>query len=199
MSILYYVPIIHPIEDYGSLGPAIKNAFTRRVGEARFNQLQKEIYQYWQITEERINKAIPDVRGLIIYHDGFPVGEREKILVLFGHIYREHPESPNFRLIKKLLDKGAILEGTEDMSLVIEQIEIYQRAAQAVSLEEQQQILAVEASRSNEIMKLRDVFITRRINDTLSESKRGILFIGRDHNVLEELEKLSDKFTIIHL
>ena len=58
MSILYYVPIIHPIEDYGSLGPAIKNAFTRRVGESRFNQLQKEIYQYWQITEERINKGI---------------------------------------------------------------------------------------------------------------------------------------------
>ncbi|MDO9028327.1 MAG: hypothetical protein Q7U68_05645, partial [Candidatus Roizmanbacteria bacterium] len=154
MPILYYVPIIHSIADYGSLGPAIKEAFARRAGEAAFANFQKNINEYWKFVEERIEKMIPDVAGLIIYHDGFPVGDREKILALFGFMCRDHPESPNFQLIKKLIDKGAVLEGTEDMSLVVEQLQLYQRAAAAVIPEEQKKILAAGAVRSLEIMGL---------------------------------------------
>lgn len=199
MPILYYVPIIHSIEDYGSLGPAIKGAFERQLGEMAFTDLQKSINEYWQMVEERIEERIPNVRGLIIYHDGFPVGSSEKILELFGYMCRDNPKSPNFRLVKKLLDKGAALEGTEDINLVIEQLKLYKRAVETVTPEEQAKILATQAYRSQEITKLRDEFIAKRIHDTLSDSKNGILFIGRNHDVIAELEKLSRKFTIISL
>ena len=199
MRTLYYVPIIHSIEDYGSLGPAIKEAFAKKYGGVTFDELQKEIHRYWQTVEERIKEAISDVRGVVIYHDGFPVGDREKVLALFRYMCRDHPESPNFRLVKKLLGEGAVLEGTEDMNLVMEQLKIYQRAAEVPSPDEQAKILAMEAARSKEILKLRDIFIAKRIRDTLPESGRGILFIGRDHNVISELEKLPEKFTIIYL
>ncbi len=199
MPILYYVPIIHSIEDYGSLGPAIKESFVRQAGKDFFAHLQKNIKEYWQIVEERIEKMISDVAGLIIYHDGFPVGDRKKVLALFGFMCQDHPESPNFRLIKKLVAKGAVLEGTEDMSLVVEHLRLYQRAAEAATTEEQKKIPASQAARSLEITRLRDEFIARRINDTLPKSGKGILFIGRDHDVIIELERLPRKFTIIYL
>lgn len=199
MPILYYVPIIHSIEDYGSLGPAMKKAFVVHGEEASFNLLQKNIREYWKIVEERIEKAIPDVHDLIIYHDGFPVGSREKILTLFGYMCSDHQESPNFRLVKKLLDKGAVLEGTEDMNLVVLQLRLYQCAIRAVSPDEQRNILNENAARSLELTKLRDEFIAKRIHDTLPENGKGILFIGRDHDVVAELEKLPRKLIIISL
>lgn len=199
MPVLYYVPIIHSIKDYGSLGPPIKKAFTEQLGEAIFDRFQKNINEYWEIVEKRIEERISDIGGLIIYHDGFPVGDREKILALFGHMCQDHPESPNFRLIKKLIHKGAVLVGTEDMNLVLEQLKLYQRAAEASSREEQKKILAATALRSQEITKLRDEFIAKRIHDTLPELGEGILFIGRDHDVIAELDKLSRKFSIVYL
>ena len=101
MPVLYYVPIIHSIEDYGSLRPAIEEAFARQRGKAGFTDLQRNINEFWKIAEERIERAIPNVQGLIIYHDGFPVGSPEKILELFAHMCGDNPKSPNFRLIKK--------------------------------------------------------------------------------------------------
>lgn len=199
MPILYYVPIIHSIEDYGSLGPAIKKAFGGQIGEAAFGRLQKNINELWKIIEERIERTIPDVGGFVIYHDGFPVGSKEKILALFGYMCQDHPESPNFRLVKKLLAKGAMLEGTEDINLVIEQLQLYKHAAEAVSPDEQKKLLAANAARSREITKLRDEFIAKRIHGTLSEEGKGILFMGRDHDVISELEKLPRKFAVIYL
>ena len=199
MPTLYYVLIIHSVEDYGSLVQAIKEAFTKKYGGITFDNLQKEIHGFWQTVEKRIKETIPDVRGLVIYHDGFPVGDREKVLALFRYMCGDHPESPNFCLVKKLLKEGAVLEGTEDMNLVKEQLEMYRRATESSSPEKQAEILAAVSDCSNEILKLRDIFIAQRIRDTLPESGRGILFIGRDHDVISELEKLPEKFTIIYL
>lgn len=199
MPVLYYVPIIHSIEDYGSLEHAIKGAFVRQAGEAAFADLQESINEYWKIVAERIEKILTDARGLIIYHDGFPVGSPEKILELFEYMCKDNPKSPNFRLVKKLLDKGAVLEGTEDMNLAIEQLKLYQHAVEASTPEEQAKILVDNGARSREITRLRDVFIAKRIHDTLPDSRNGILFIGRDHDVITELERLSRKFTVISL
>ena len=198
MPILYYVPIIHSVEDYGSLGPAIRAAFTEKWG-MEIDELQEEIRQYWQIVDKRIDKAIPDVRGLVVYQDSLPVGDRQKILALFGYICQDNPESQNFRLVKKLIDGGAVLEGTEDINLVMEQLKIYQRALEAPSLTEQAKILDENRARSDEITKLRDKFIAKRVRDTLPEFGKGILFIGRSRDVISELEKLTDKFTIVCL
>lgn len=199
MPTIYYAPIIHSIEDCGSLGPAIKGAFTKKYGGVTFDELQKETHGYWQTAEKRIKEVISDVRGIVIYHDSFPVGDRVKVLALFRYMCRDHPESPNFRLVKKLLEEGAVLEGTEDMNLVKEQLEIYRYAIKSSSHEKQAEIFAKEDTRSKKILELRDIFIAERIRDTLPESGRGILFIGRDHDVISKLEKLPEKFTIIYL
>lgn len=199
MPILYYVPIIHSIQDYGSLKSPIQKAFMEQLGETAFNRLQKNINEFWEIVEKRIEEKITEMQGLIIYHDSFPVGDRKKVLALFGHMRQDNPESPNFRLIKKLIDQGAMLVGTEDMNLILKQLKLYQLAAEAGSREEQKKILAANALCSQEITKLRDEFIAKRINETLPELGQGILFIGRDHDVISQLHKLARKIEIVHL
>ncbi|MEK7074401.1 MAG: hypothetical protein AAB968_01395 [Patescibacteria group bacterium] len=198
MPTLYYVPIIHSVEDYGSLGSVIKAAFSEKKRMV-FDNLQKDILEYWQIVEKRIDEAIPDVRGLVMYQDSLPVGDREKILTLFRHLCKDHPGSPNFRLVKKLINNGAVLTGTEDMNLVMKQWNIYQRAVETPSIVEHREILDEPRVRSDKITKLRDEFIAKRIRDTLPKSGKGILFIGRNHDVIGELEKLPEKFTIVYL
>lgn len=199
MPILYYVPIIHSAEDYGTLGPAIKKAFERQRGEMAFNRHQKDIREFWKIVEKRIETKIPDTQDLIIYQDSFPIDDREKILAHFEHLCTDDPKSPNIQLLRKLLNKGAVLEGTEDINLIIEQLQLYQRATAAASVEEQNKMLAAQAKRSQELLGLRDKFIAKRIHDTLPEFGKGILFIGRDHDVITELKKLPRKFTVVDL
>lgn len=200
MRILYYVPIIHTSEEYGTLSPAIRQASINHLGENVFEKFQEEIHAYWQLIEERIEKTVRYFNGLLIYQDSFPVGTRDKILEFFGHLLQDHPQkSPNFNLVKKLLDKGAILEGTENMNLVLEQMKIYQLVCKTPSPLEQNVILVENAVRTKEITRRRDVFIAQRICDTLPENGRGILFIGRDHDVITELNKLSEKITVISL
>lgn len=199
MRVLYYVPIIHTVEDYGSLGPAIKEAFDKRAGgETAFAQLQKNINNYWEMVEKWLEKMIPDARNFIIYQDSFPTCSREKILTHFRHLRSDNLKSPNIQLLQKLLNKGAVLEGTEDMNPVIEQAQLYQCVVAAASVEEQEKIFAAQTIRSQEIMRLRDVFIAQRIHDTLPKSKKGILFIGWDHDVITELKKLPRKFTVVY-
>lgn len=199
MATLYYVSIIHSIEDYGSLQEAISGAFVREYGKTTFSHIQEKIRTFWATVEERIETAIPDPRGLLIYHDGFPVGSPEKVLMLFAYMLQDHPKSQNFFLIKKLLDKGALLEGTEDMALVLEQMQIYERIVSASSKEEQQRIAALYADRAQELVGLRDDYIAQRICDTLPDDGRGILFLGRDHNIVPKLVALPRNITIVQL
>lgn len=198
MAILYYVPIMDSIEDYGSLQNAFKDAFVKEYGETAFVELQHQVCDYWTTVQKRIENAIPDVRGFRIYHDGFPVGSREKVLALFGYVFRDNPKSPSLQLVKKLLDKGAVLEGTEDIALVAEQVRIYECVAHA-SKEEQQRIAAVHADRAKELVELRDDFIAQRICDTLSEDSYGILFMDSGHDVIRILEMLPRSITFVRM
>jgi len=129
MRILYYVPIIHTEADYGILGPKITQAIERRLGSAIVGPIETKVHNDWKLVRERILKEIKDFQGLLIYQDSLPVGEEEKILKLFEYMVRDIPKSLNLLLIKELLEKGAILVGTEDMALVKEQVDIYLVAA----------------------------------------------------------------------
>lgn len=190
MRILYYVPIIHSESDYGSLGPKITQAIERRLGREVVRTIETMIENYWKLVREKVLNEIKDFQNLIIYQDSFPVGEREKILKFFGYVIKDKPRSQNYLLIKKLLEKGAVLEGTEDMNLVKEQVEIYQAAVNVSDSWEQQRTLEQNAGRAGQLTLQRDISIARRINETLSADGRGILFIGKAHKVIEELDKL---------
>lgn len=203
MRILYYVPIAHTKEDYGVLGGIIQKTIEENPDPNIKKYLEeqvREIQDFWKLAKEEIIKEVKDFRGVRIYQDSFPVpvGERDKILQFFGYLLEENPKSPNFLLIKELLARGAILEGTEDFELVKEHLEIYLKAVRAQTREEQSRILMSNALRSKELIQKRDEFIAKRINETLlPEDGKGLLLIGGDHRVIQELDKLEEAGKLI--
>lgn len=199
MRTLYYAPIIHAIEDYFEMAPVIAEAAKKTIGEDEFNKQQEQIRAYWKSLEEKIEGLFPDATGLIIYQDSLPTASREETMVVFNLIINYFPISPNWLLIKKLISRGAILEGTENEVLAKAQLTICKKITQAADLDEKRQIKDYYAERSREILKLRDEFIAQRIKDTLPEDERGLLFIGQDHDVDFELQKFPGEFKIIYL
>ncbi len=112
MRTLYIVPIIHIIEDYGSLASAFQDVYIRLLGQKKFDEKQKQIREFWILAEKEMRKHVKKIKGLIIYQDAFPATDRKKIQKFFDLSVNDNPKSPNFLLIKKLLTDGAILEGT---------------------------------------------------------------------------------------
>lgn len=179
MRTLYYVPILHALEDYGSLERHIVSSLEKKIGTQGLKNVKKELRNFWKTAREKICNAIPDPTGVIVYQDGLPVGPRDKIRKLFEYYLVETPQSENFTLVKELVERGAILEGTEDMRLVKAQVDLYKESYQA-------------SPTADKITNERDIFIADRINKTLPQNAKAILFIGRQHKVIEELDKLEE-------
>lgn len=198
MRILYYVPIIHAASDQGSFGQAIVNARTQRLGQSISARMEQKTHMQWKEIIRKVQEALPDPRDVFVYQDSLCIELKEEVIRALRA--RTDFESPNDRLLKELMDKGAIIEGTECLKLVGEFIGIFKEIARAITPLEQNRIFVRHESRILELLKARDEFIAKRIHDTLPEDKKGILFLGRNHDVISELEKLPRRnFTVIYI
>ena len=119
--------------------------------------------------------CILEGRKIRIYQDGLPIcGFEEKIV-------RELAKagSSNHQLILRLLDQGAVLIGTEDPQMLVEEYEMQkQRLAQEAG-----KSATREEQRTDRVLKSRDSFIAERIAATLQEGEVGLLFLGALHRL----------------
>jgi len=224
MRKLYYVPIIHSPEEAGSF----KELLLEKEKEFRGAQLAvflNEIDKFWQEVVRKIKNLNLDYSRLFIYQDSHPVEttipEEFKQLVqqkLGAKLKAKSKEEiaqklrevgvPFYKIIARLVEKGAILQGTENMELICrewqtidELIELAkkekeilkmnysQRAKKQIQLDNK--VLEIHERRA-QILKNRDEFIAWRINETLPQNRVGVLFIGRLHQVDRELQKFPD-------
>lgn len=194
MRTLYYVPMIHSDEELGKLGPIIKTLREKICDQSAGNHNERVIEDLWKSIRLWISQTIKGVEGLVIYQDSMPAGPREKIRQLFNLVLAEHPQSPLFRLTKELLDLGAVLEGTEDPKLLVKRVtvyhEIYQAAEKCQNLSDIQNFISKKVEEQDGLVLQADRFIAKRINETLPEGGRGILFMGHRHKVAEEIVKM---------
>ncbi len=194
MRILYYVPMIHTDKELSELGPIIKRLYEKAYGKGVSEHDEEAIENLWEKIRLWVHQTIKDMRGLIIYQDGMPVGPREKIHQLFALVFIEHPQSPLFRLTKELIDMGAVLEGTEDINLLTKRIaiyrEIYQAAEKCQNLDDIQNFIVKKVEKQDDLILQADRFIAKRINQTLPEDGHGILFMGYRHKVVEEIMEM---------
>lgn len=207
--ILYYVPMIHTAQELGDLGPVIKDIKETVYGEKAVRADEREIEHLWHFIRWRIFETVPNARGLIIYQDGLPVGPREKIYTLFNLTLADYPTSPLFRLIKELTGQGAILEGTEDITLVRKRIQAYQEIRQALSQyrnpKDIQEFITQKMAEHDDLIRRADQFIANHINETLPSHAKGLLFIGFHHRVDKEIIRqqdaglLSSPIEVIHV
>jgi hypothetical protein len=171
---LIHFPIVHSAEDLGGLADATKQTRGDDAAHARHEQAVAAI---WDHIEQAV-KALPvSSRGWRVYQDGLPVCEHEIDIVN----QLAAAGSRNYRLVKSLVARGAMLMGTELGELLVEEYSLQKEVLeQGRDSEETVQLAA-------SLLARRDRFIAERIDDTLCAGETGILFLGMMHRLDEWL------------
>ncbi|MFA6035032.1 MAG: hypothetical protein WC889_19190, partial [Myxococcota bacterium] len=178
---LLYFPIIHSQIEMGELSEAVKQMELEKIGLREWSRKAKIIEQYWNRIEACIGTVNFRYDRTRLYQDGLPVCGRESDIVV------ELAEKGifNYRLLRMLMKKGAILEGTESPMLITQEYELTKSLLSPAGTNG----VVTEKFRSSYgevaagILKRRDEFIAKRIDETLKTGEAGVLFIGMLHKV----------------
>jgi hypothetical protein len=177
MRRLIHIPIIHTSADLGSLSGFVQAHYTKICGKNSWGQREDVVRSLWADIQANLDALRLEAQKTRIYQDGLPIcGFEEKIV-------RELAKagSSNHQLILGLLNQGAILMGTEDSQLLIEEYELQkqyfaQETGKTSTTEDQR-------NRLDRVLKARDSFIAERIGTTLQEGEVGLLFLGALHRL----------------
>jgi len=178
MRTLLYVPIIHTSSDLGSLAKDVTKRGIVELGQEVWNEHLKTVEGFWNAI--LLYFMYIDELGLKIYQDGMVAG---------GEIGQKIVEegtrlgSKNYELVARLLKQGAILIKTEDFNLVKEERDRLLTLTKAKSVTQKLIAFIKYKLVKNRLLNKRDRFIAQRINETLNDGERGVLFIGAFHNV----------------
>jgi hypothetical protein len=85
------------------------------------------------------------------------------------------------------MDRGATIMGTESLELLMEEYALVKRIWDIPDLLKRSRVEASQKASFDSLLKRRDQFIARRINDTLNPGETGILFLGMLHSVGDKL------------
>ncbi len=166
---LCIIPITHTYADKGTLRDKIP------VDE----RYEATVTGYWVRIFRYLNSWPSDLlTSLQIYQDGL-VNAPGKIV---DRIVDE-TQTANYEILRWLKGKGATIFGTEDLSLLMEEYQALQTIANCPDGEVKTAARLEYLKKSSYLLEERDLSIARRIKETLSEGKTGLLFIGAAHDV----------------
>lgn len=184
MKTLIYVPIIHTSADLGSVAEAINKRGVKGLGEAVWEEHKEVVDKYWEAISRYFDSI--DAIGVKIYQDGMVVeGEVGQTIVEES----ARLGSKNYLIVSKLLKRGALLVKTEDFKLVKEERDRIVAIVQAKSANQKLAAALKYKLVKNKLLNERDAFISKRIEETLKEAEKGIIFIGAYHYIKEKLPK----------
>jgi hypothetical protein len=184
MRTLFYVPIIHTSADLGSLAKDVTKRGIMDLGGEVWREHRRTVEGFWDAISLYFNYV--DELGMKLYQDGMVAdGEIGKRIVDEG----VRSGSKNYELISWLLKQGAILVKTEDFNLVKEERDRLLAITQARSVTQKLIAFIKYKFTKNRLLDKRDKFIAQRINETLNDGEKGVIFIGAFHNVKKWLPK----------
>ncbi len=181
---LLYVPVIHTRADLGSLGVVVAKRGITALGEEAWRRHTETVNLYWKALKDYFDAM--DVKGVKIYQDGMAAdGEVAEKMVEQG----VRSGSKNYEIVSSMLRRGAVLVKTEDFSLLKKEYDrllAMSRAAGAL-----RKVLPYLRYRlvKGALLKDRDKYVAKRINETLGYGETGVLFIGAYHDVRPWLGK----------
>jgi hypothetical protein len=183
MKTLIYVPVIHSNADLGSLAKDVTQRGLK-LGTDVWRQYIKTVEGFWDSIARYFDFV--NVAGVRIYQDAMIAdGEIAKQIIDNG----VKAGSQNYELVARLINRGAILEKTEDFKLVKKERDSLLAITQARSTFCKLSALVKYKLIKGRLLNKRDRFIAKRIDETLREGERGIIFIGAFHNLNETLSK----------
>src|SRR6266568_1015426 len=191
MRRLIYVPIIHTDPDVGSLVEGIEERARAVVGDNNWEKHKEVVRLYWQEIADYWQGK--NVSGFKIFQDGMPVSG-----VVGKNIVQSlaNEGSINHKIIEQLLDKGAELIQTEDPDPLKEEYFLTRELIQRKSLLDSLGALFRYRWRKDKLLKARDMYIIKSINESLEEGETGICFLGAYHQVLPHLPKDIEVITL---
>jgi hypothetical protein len=184
MKKLLYVPIIHMEADLGSVAAVIDKRSSQLCGRERWSLHKKAVSGFWDSIANFFNHL--SISNLKIYQDGLMIdGGLGKKIIEEG----ASKGSKNHKIVSKLMEKGAKIMKTEDISLLKEEYNSLIKLSYTKSLLEKMLVGIGYKLYKNPLMEKRDKFIAERINETLRDEEVGVLFIGVYHNVLPRISQ----------
>ena len=176
---LYYVPVVHTQEDLGSLAESVQAQTTARLGAAAWEDKQRASAEYWERVAAWVEALPAELPGFRLYQDGLPVcGSEDRIVAELAD-----KGSRNYRLLTRLMQRGAVLMGTESPSLLREEYELVQQLLAKSPVPSLDNPPRNSPRNPGDLLARRDGFIALRIAQTLLPGETGILFIGALHRV----------------
>ncbi|MBZ5560893.1 MAG: hypothetical protein LAP13_00575 [Acidobacteriia bacterium] len=182
---LIYIPIIHTQADMGALGESVQRLKIQRLGRRGWERNVNLVDQYWTRVEQAVQSLSAPRQPLRVYQDGLPVCGREIDIVAD----LAKAGSRNHRLLMRLKEKGAALMGTESSALLVEE---YQLMKGTFALEKAEAVAhggRPSTALRDSLLKRRDQYIARRINETLLAGETGLIFLGVLHSLAECLDR----------
>jgi len=182
---LLYVPIIHTYADLGGMGERVKQAVSRDQGMRGWQQRIRAVDQLWTRIERAMMRQELSFDRVRVYQDGLPLCGREEEIV------RDLAQSGsrNHQLLLQLMERGAVIMGTESASLLIKEYELVNQDAEKAKNTGRKTRNEEKGSVQTDLLRQRDTFIADRINRTLQCGETGILFLGMLHDLSDRLDK----------
>jgi len=185
MRELIIVRIVHTPADMGSVSKDLKQIGMEKLGNKKWEENQARIKKFWDEVEKAIDKLKLDYNKVKIYQDGLPCTDQELIMKIIDKTAASG--SKNYEIVKKLVEKGARIEGTESKDLLLEELKYIKAFVGAKSGLTKEYAKREYDKIKDELLKKRDEFIVGRIDRTLRDNETGILFIGAHHAVKSKL------------
>lgn len=187
MRRLVYVPIVHSEADFGSLTHSLRKRYIDRFGLSNWRERIRGVDALWQEIRRRVLALEIDFHQLKVYQDGLPICGRE--LEIVRDLARQG--SKNHQLLVELAERGAAIMGTEDAQLLVQE---YLRLRDGLQGDGEtgdrlSPPAGARAGSAEDTLSRRDLYISKRIRETLVEGETGLLFIGLLHRVDEKLSQ----------
>lgn len=184
MRYLIIVPIVHSSPDMGSMKEELERESIAKIGKERWEDNQRKIENFWNEVKGAIDALDLSYGKVRVYQDGMPCGGE-----LGGRIVREVADkgSRNYQIVRKLIERGATLEATEDPKMLLKEYEHIKRFADATTQREKMEAKHQYEQIKENLLQSRDEFIAKAISSTLKDGETGVLFIGAAHNVASKL------------
>jgi len=182
---LIYFPIVHTEIDMGMLGDSIQEAALHKFGRTALKRKAMAIDKMWLDIEKAIEALHLDYRNVRLFQDGLPVCGRELEIVkdLAGAGSRNH------LLLLKLIERGAVIMGTEFAELLVEEYQLAKQIMTGLKTPGRVNLQPGQKALSESLLEKRDRFIAGRIDASLLAGETGILFLGMLHSVERWLDR----------
>lgn len=180
----------------GTVAETHKKEFTDQFGVCVWNDHIKAVDEMWEGIRARFGKMDIDYSKTRVYQDGLPLCGRQ--LDIVRDVAAQ--ASQNHRLVLSLVERGASLEGTEDVQLLLKEYHYIQAITNELEPTEKQRKAKSLTVKRNRLLRQRDRFIARRIDQTLKEGETGVLFAGMAHRIDKYLPRdISVSYLIFRL